>query len=179
MDPTRILTLANTISLLRAFMAIPIIYYLQEESWNLVFILILAAVLSDLLDGYFARRAHEVTHFGKWLDPIADFVVILAVASYLVMEGLFPAWFYWFFLGRYVAIALPAIYYLNTSAIILQSNWYGKWAAGITTLSIVLHIYTIEPLDWLPNFTLYIATGLLTISFYQYISSFLKASKQK
>ena len=98
MDPNRILTLANAISLLRAFLAIPIIYYLQLESWNIAFILIVMAVLSDSLDGYFARRAHEVTHFGKWLDPTADFVVILAVASYLVLEGLFPAWFYWFFL---------------------------------------------------------------------------------
>ncbi|HBN44855.1 MAG TPA: hypothetical protein DD389_00110 [Candidatus Marinimicrobia bacterium] len=179
MDPNRILTLANAISLLRAFLAIPIIYYLQLESWNIAFILIVMAVLSDSLDGYFARRAHEVTHFGKWLDPTADFVVILAVASYLVLEGLFPAWFYWFFLGRYIAIALPAIYYLNLRSYILHSNWYGKWAAGITALSIVLHIYTIEPLYWLPNFTLYIATGLLTISFVKYLKSFRIASKQQ
>lgn len=179
MDPTRIITLANVISMLRALMAIPIIYYLRLENWNMSFILIITAVLSDSLDGYFARRAHEVTHFGKWLDPIADFVVILAVASYLVLEGLFPAWFYWFFLGRYVAIALPAIYYLNIRSYILHSNWYGKWAAGITTLSIVLHIYTIEPLDWLPDYTLYIATALLTISYIKYLISFRTASNQK
>ncbi len=179
MDPTRIITLANVISLLRALMAIPIIYCLRAENWNLSFILIIIAVLSDSLDGYVARRAQEVTHFGKWLDPIADFVVILVVASYLVLEGLFPAWFYWFFLARYIAIALPAIYYLNLRSYILHSNWYGKWAAGITTLSIVLHIYTIEPLDWLPNFTLYIATALLTISFIKYIKSFRQASEKK
>ena len=178
MDPSRILTLANMISLLRAFMAIPIIICLQNENWSIAFILIILAILSDTLDGYVARRAHEVTHFGKWLDPTADFVVILAVASYLVMEGLFPAWFYWFFLGRYVAIALPAIYYLNNSNFILQSNWYGKWAAGITTLSIVLHIFPIAQLAWLPEFTLYIATGLLSYSFLKYLSSFSKASKQ-
>jgi CDP-diacylglycerol--glycerol-3-phosphate 3-phosphatidyltransferase len=178
MDPTRILTVANMISLLRAFMAIPIIYFLQNENWNIAFVLIMLAILSDTLDGYFARRAHEITHFGKWLDPIADFVVILAVASYLVVEGLFPAWFYWFFLGRYVAIALPAIYYLNSRDYILQSNWYGKWAAGISTLSIVLHIFPIAQLSWLPTFTLYIATGLLTISYLKYLQSFSKVSKQ-
>jgi phosphatidylglycerophosphate synthase len=81
-------------------------------------------------------------------------------------------------LGRYVAIALPAIYYLNNSNFILQSNWYGKWAAGITTLSIVLHIFPIAQLAWLPEFTLYIATGLLSYSFLKYLSSFSKASKQ-
>jgi len=178
-DPTRILTLANIISLGRGFMAIPIIYSLQNQEWWLITLgLILIAAVSDMLDGYFARRAHEITHFGKWLDPIADFVVILAVASYLVVEGLFPAWFYWFFLGRYVAIALPAIYYLNSRDYILQSNWYGKWAAGISTLSIVLHIFPIAQLSWLPTFTLYIATGLLTISYLKYLQSFSKVSKQ-
>lgn len=178
LDPTRIITLANVISIIRALLAVPIIYYIQEKNLNLVFILIISAVLSDSLDGYFARRAHEVTHFGKWLDPIADFIVIFAVTSYLVLEGLFPSWFYWFFLFRYIAIALPAIYYLNTSSFILYSNWYGKWAAGVTALSIVLHIFPIEPLDWLPNFTLYIAAGLLLISYVKYIKSFWNESKK-
>ncbi|NWJ90729.1 CDP-alcohol phosphatidyltransferase family protein, partial [Marine Group I thaumarchaeote] len=69
-DPSRILTVANMISLLRAFLALPIIYTLQYPQWRLwTFVLILIALVSDMLDGYFARRAHEVTHFGKWIDP--------------------------------------------------------------------------------------------------------------
>ena len=128
MDPSRILTLANMISLLRAFMAIPIIICLQNENWNIAFVLIILAILSDTLDGYVARRAHEVTHFGKWLDPTADFVVILAVASYLVMEGLSPAGFNCFFLGRLFPFASPAIYYLNNTNFILHSNGYEKCA---------------------------------------------------
>lgn len=145
----------------------------------MAFILIIAAVLSDALDGYFARLAREVTHFGKWIDPIADFIVILAVTSYLVMEGLFPAWFYWFFLGRYVAIALPAIYYLNTSHFILSSNWYGKWAAGITTLAVVLHVFPIKQIDWLPNMLLYTATILLTVSYIKYLRTFARHSAEQ
>ncbi len=178
-DPTRILTVANIISLLRALLAIPIVFSLQQEYWNIAFILIIIAVLSDTLDGYFARLAHEVTEVGKWLDPIADFIVIFAVASYLVMEGLFPAWFYWFFLGRYVAIALPAIYYFNHNHFILSSNWYGKWAAGITTLAVVLHIFPIETIDWLPTICLYGATGLLTISYIKYLRTFARLSAAK
>ncbi len=176
-DPNRILTVANIISLLRAIMAIPIINSLQNQYWNIAFILIIIAVLSDALDGYFARRANEVTHFGQWLDPIADFIVILAVTSYLVMEGIFPIWFYWFFLVRYVAIASPAIYFLIQHQFILSSNWYGKWAAGITACAIVLHIYSIEPLNWLPDATLYIASVLLIVSFIKYIRIFLNISK--
>ena len=77
-DPTRVLTLANFISLLRALSAIPIIYTLSVPHLNWISpILILVSAFSDVLDGYFARRAHEVTHLGKWLDPVADFVGIV------------------------------------------------------------------------------------------------------
>ena len=96
-DPNEVLTLSNFISLLRAFSAIPIIYSLAYPEWNWITgILILFAVLSDALDGYFARRAGSVTHFGKWIDPAADFIVIVSVLVYLVGVGRFPAWFFYF-----------------------------------------------------------------------------------
>ena len=96
-DPTKILTLANIISLGRAILAVPIIFTLRDPSLGtLTFVLILIAVLSDALDGWVARKAHEVTHFGKWIDPIADFVCIFAVVAYLTLIDRFPSWFFLF-----------------------------------------------------------------------------------
>ena len=114
-DPSRILTLANFISLLRALLAIPIIYTLKynDQYLHFTFWLIVIAVLSDALDGWVARKSNNVTHFGQWLDPISDFIVILAVTAFMVYDGLFPTWFFIFYLFRYVSIALPAIYLLN------------------------------------------------------------------
>ena len=64
-DPTRILTLANIISLGRALLAVPIIYTLRDPALGTItFVLIIIAILSDALDGWVARKAHEVTHFG-------------------------------------------------------------------------------------------------------------------
>lgn len=173
-DPSRILTMANFVSLLRALMALPIIYTLRfPEMAAYTFIFIILAILSDALDGYLARRAHQVTHFGQWLDPIADFVVIIAVTSYLVLVGRFPEWFYIFFLVRYVSIALPAIYFLNHSGFFLSANWYGKWAAGVSGVAILLHIFPLRGLPWLPNTTLWIATGLLSVSWILYFKTYI------
>ena len=102
-DPTRVLTLANLISLLRACSAIPIIYSMAYPEWNWITgIIVLLAILSDALDGYFARRADSVTHFGKWLDPAADFIVIVSVLVYLVGVRSFPVWFFYFYLFRHI-----------------------------------------------------------------------------
>ncbi|MFQ6611748.1 MAG: CDP-alcohol phosphatidyltransferase family protein [Fidelibacterota bacterium] len=169
-DPTRILTVANIISLLRALLAVPIVYTLRNPGWGtFTFILIVLAVLSDAADGWLARRAHEVTHFGKWLDPIADFAVILAVVSFLVLIDRFPAWFLIFYLVRYVAIATPAIYLLNHNRFVLSANWWGKWSTGMTALAIFLHIFPVNALPWLPAMVLYVATALLLISWLRYI----------
>ena len=113
-DPSRIITLANFISMLRALSAIPIIYSMANPRWNWITgILILMAALSDALDGYFARKAKAVTHFGKWIDPAADFIVIISVLVYLVGINEFPVWFFYFYLIRHVIIAGFAIYCIN------------------------------------------------------------------
>ena len=173
-DPTRILTLANFISLCRALLAVPIIYTLRDPSLGTItFILVVIAILSDALDGYFARRSHEVPHFGKWLDPAADFIVIIAILVYMVGTGQFPAWFFYFYLIRHVIIASFAIYCLNYGYMILHSNWWGKWSTGITALGVFLHIFDFSALPWLKMTSIYIATFLLAVSMVQYLQQFI------
>ena len=173
-DPTRVLTLANFISLFRAFLAIPIIYSMVYPSWNwLTGVLILIAILSDALDGYFARRAKAVTHFGKWLDPAADFIVIISILVYLVGINKFPLWFFIFYLSRHIIIAGFAIYCINYGFMILHANWWGKWATGISTLGIFLHIFDFSSLPWLKMTSIYVAAILLLISMVQYLNQFI------
>ena len=122
-NPSKVLTLANIISLLRAAMAIPIIYTLNYPDLRTVTAgIIILAILSDALDGYFARRAGEVTHIGMWLDPIADFIVITSIVLYLVIMGMFPLWFFSFYIVRHFMIAVPALYFVNTGQYILHST---------------------------------------------------------
>ena len=175
-DPTRVMTLANFISLFRAFLAIPIIYSMAYEMWNwLTGYLIIIAVLSDALDGYFARRSKAVTHFGKWLDPAADFIVIISILVYLVGTNQFPIWFFAFYLVRHVIIAGFAIYCINYGYMILHANWWGKWATGISTLGIFLHIFDFSDLPWLKMMSIYVATILLVISMIQYLKQFINS----
>ena len=168
-NPSKVLTLANTISLLRAAAAIPIIYTLNYPDLRAVTAgIVILAILSDALDGYFARKAGEVTHVGMWLDPIADFIVITAIVLFLVIMDLFPRWFFCFYIIRHFMIAVPALYFVNTGQYILHSNWWGKWTTGITTLTVFLHIFEFPDIWWLKPFTLYSALILALISWLIY-----------
>ena len=87
-DPSRVLTLANFISMLRALSAIPIIYSLAYPEWNWITgFLILFAILSDALDGYFARKTNTVSVIGEVIDPIADKIIVATALILLVMDG--------------------------------------------------------------------------------------------
>ena len=178
-DPTRVITLANFISMHRALSAIPIIYTMAYPEWHwLTGILILLAALSDALDGYFARRAHSVTHFGKWLDPVADFIVILAVVMYMVGTNQFPAWFFYFYLFRHIIIAGFSVYCINYGYMILEANWWGKWATGLTVLGVFLHIFEFAALPWLKMASIYIACVLMIISMVQYLIQFISSIRR-
>ena len=63
--PTRVITLANLLSVLRAFLTLPIIYSLAHNKIVWAVLLIIIAIITDWLDGYYARKAHEVSSIGK------------------------------------------------------------------------------------------------------------------
>jgi cardiolipin synthase len=179
-NPSKVLTLANIISLLRAAAAIPIIYTLNYPDLRAVTAgIVILAILSDALDGYFARKAGEVTHVGMWLDPIADFIVITSVVLSLVIMDIFPLWFFCFYIIRHFMIAVPALYFVNTGQYVLHSNWWGKWTTGITTLTIFLHIFEFPDIWWLKPFTLYSALVLALISWLIYYRDYYNVLRGK
>ena len=161
-------------------MAIPIIYSLQNQEWWLITLgLILIAAVSDMLDGYFARRAHEVTHIGKWLDPICDTICIGSVVFYLILNGIIPMWFFIVLILRYVSISIGAIYFINHTDLVLSANIFGKWASGLTALFDLLKIIPrTEILELLTMTCLLIVIPLLLISWIVYIRTFFKEFKK-
>ena len=92
----RIMTLANAISISRIFLAIPLVLLFEdiskgdlEKLWW-AFGLIIIIVLTDFLDGFVARKAEEITNFGKLIDPVADKVCMMVVMIYLIISYKLP-----------------------------------------------------------------------------------------
>jgi len=89
------LNLPNIITMLRVVI-IPVLFFLLADPgrvWSLIIaILFILAALTDLLDGYVARKYKIVTNIGKFLDPIADKLIVNTAMILMIPIGRIPAW---------------------------------------------------------------------------------------
>lgn len=99
------------------------------------------AVLSctDALDGYLARSRGEVTNFGKFIDPLADKILVCAALLALVELQLLPSWVALIILGReFIVSGLRML--VATHGIVVAASWYGKAKTVTQIIAILLFI---------------------------------------
>ena len=172
MHPDRIVTISNVISILRAFMVLPILYFLQKGKGDVALIFILIAIISDVLDGWLARISNEITDIGKILDPVADKVVIFSVMLYLMFADRMPAYFFLLLAVRDLTIVLMGVYLLNNCKIAPYSNKLGKIAVTFTSATVLAFVYSDIAHNWvLP--IMWISIFFLLISWVQYCHFFV------
>ncbi len=137
----RIMTLANAISISRIFLALPLVWYLEQDKTMIAMVYIVLIVLSDLFDGMVARRADEITNFGKMIDPIADKICMMVVIIYLVFEYGMPFLIFFILLGvRDIILVILTIFNQDRAGQVFQSKWAGKWFIGISAFTMFLYV---------------------------------------
>ena len=110
------------------------------------------ASLTDLLDGYLARRWKQVTTLGKLLDPLADKLLIMGALISLVELDLAPAWMTFIILGREMAITgLRGI--ASEEGITIAAERMGKWKLGAQIAAISCLILGPKLDAWLYEWT--------------------------
>lgn len=92
---TQHLTLPNQLTILRLLL-VPLIGYTLSASWpfhdQVSAVVYASAAATDTLDGRLARSRHQVSELGKFLDPLADKVLVITVLAILVGEAVVPFW---------------------------------------------------------------------------------------
>ncbi len=86
------MTLPNAISMIRAALVAPVVWLVALGHPALALAVFSLASISDLVDGPLARRRHEVTVLGTFLDPLADKILIAGTLAALAVQGAAPAW---------------------------------------------------------------------------------------
>lgn len=113
------------------FLGIPVTYWLID----LIFVI---ASITDKLDGYLARKNNQVTTFGKFLDPLADKILVLAAMIMLVEMAKLPAWIPIIVLAReFLVSGYRLIAVEKGGKVIPASNW-GKLKTVTQMIAIIL-----------------------------------------
>ena len=102
------------------------------------------ASLTDFLDGYLARKYHLITDFGKFIDPVADKLLVLSVFILLTEKGLFPGWAAVLILARELSIDGLRLVAMTRQKVIAAGH-LGKIKTFSQMLLILLLILTRQP----------------------------------
>jgi len=173
-----IFTIANLISFFRMFAGIPLIYCLQKMDINNQYFyyslyIVIFIIVSDVLDGYLARKTKTVTSLGKIIDPVADKICLMFVLIYLIDIYNTPFLIFFILLSiRDVILIAFTVYLILYKDIVSQANNWGKFFIFITMLMIVFHLFEIN--TYLQGVFYWLSIILLLISMFVYIKEHSK-----
>jgi len=133
----------------------------------------LLAAVTDVLDGYIARKYDKITKLGRVLDPLADKLLQCSALLCLYLDGTLPLWPLLLFIGKELATLIGGAVMLGRFKDVISSNVFGKAATFVMSLAIFTLIVFTVPADA----ALYIviaAFALLILALLSYTIPFFK-----
>lgn len=133
---------------------------------NVIFIV---ASLTDLFDGKIARKYNLVTNFGKFMDPLADKLLVCSALICLIQLGQLPAWVVIIIISREFIISGFRLVAADNGIVIAASYW-GKFKTTFQMIAVILMIFNIPALATVTMIILVIAVVLTVISLVDYVA---------
>ena len=160
------MTTANKLTILRVVL-IPvflILAYTGHSLWALAVFLL--ASFTDFLDGYIARHYDQITNFGKFMDPLADKVLVMAAMCWFVETGRMPGWALALVLLREFAVSGMRLVAAEQGRVIAAArSGKIKTFATMLCLSLMLLIPAPDPVeDSAPDLVALIGTAVILVT---------------
>ena len=156
---------ANLLSLLRLALAGPVTYLVARPDRGqdgLLMLLIGAAILTDVLDGYLSRKLNQASDLGKILDPVADKAIMAGGVLAAVWSRGFPALLVWLLLYRDVLILVLGWLVSRRIGRITTANRWGKLNTAV--MALLCLSYVVSPAGWVTAGLTYLALATILIS---------------
>lgn len=101
-------------------------------------VIFIIGALTDKLDGYLARKNNQITNFGKFLDPIADKILVISALLILVEVDRLPAWIPIIIITRELAVSGYRLIVVEQNGKVIAANMWGKLKTVTQMLAIIL-----------------------------------------
>ena len=174
------MNLANKLTLFRvilvpffiAALMIPVIPF----GYTVALVIFALASITDMLDGKVARKYNMITDLGKFLDPLADKVLVAAALICFIELGWAPAWAVWLIMAReFMVSGIRLVAAGSKEKIVIAANIWGKLKTASTMVAIcfilIMHILTDNfgvlagmPVQIITDVLIYICTFLTALS---------------
>ena len=179
------MNLPNKLTVFRVILIVPFVLLLlgghSEWGWfNAVFggimeytdyialVIFIIASLTDMLDGKIARKYNLVTNFGKFMDPLADKLLVCSAMICLIEMDRIPAWIVIVIISREFIISGFRLVASDNHVVIAASYW-GKFKTTFQMIMVCLMIANIAALNILTHIIMWVALALTIISLIDYI----------
>jgi len=126
----------NFLTILRILMTVVFICIFKTNMIAAAILFVLASI-TDYLDGYWARKYHLITSFGKIMDPIADKFLVLAAFGMFAHIGAFYWWMFWIFAVREIGVTLFRFWAMSKGRV-LAAEKLGKAKTVVQISSIII-----------------------------------------
>jgi len=167
------MNLPNKLTVLRMIMIVPFVFFMLTDvagdmsKW-IALALFVVARLTDLLDGHIARKYNLVTNFGKFMDPLADKLLVCAAMICLVENDKIPSWVVIVIISREFIISGFRLI-ASDNGIVIAASYWGKFKTVFQMIMIVLMIADIAAIQIVTQIVMWIALVLTVISLIDYL----------
>lgn len=176
------MNIPNALTILRLFL-VPVFVILYGNAGDFksrvaATIIFILASLTDVLDGYIARKYNLITDFGKLADPVADKLMQLSAIGCLTLNGRISFWILGLFALKEAIMVLGGLSLLKDKYVV-QSKWSGKIATVILFLSVNIILVTDDKILPPKSATLLMTFSIIAtiIAFFDYAQMYLKVKE--
>ena len=128
---------ANKLTLIRVVLIPVFIVLLYLDLTLAALAVFILASVTDFIDGYVARHYHQITDFGKFMDPLADKLLVMSAMAWFVEAGWMPGWAFFIVLAREFAVTGLRLVAVE-QGLVIAAGKSGKVKTASTVVCIVL-----------------------------------------
>ena len=177
----KIMTVPNVITFVRLFLVpvFAILFFAFSEMRYLALICFIVACISDIADGYIARKYNMVSEIGQVLDPFADKLMYITVVFCLVYTARINFWLFLIYMTKELVMIIAAAIMFEKDDHTIPAKWYGKLSTVLFFLVIVVAIVCPESWIFWVNIAYCVVLLISIYAFVEYGIEYLKFKKSK
>ncbi len=168
------MNIANLLTTIRFFL-VPIVGWLLYNNQNIWAIVVLVlSGLTDIFDGFFARKFNTVTSWGKLADPLADKLMQIMVLVMLFIKDKISIVIVIILILKEIFMVIGSYFLYKEDNVVVSANWYGKIATVLIYFAVIFIIFNVP----YASIIMILAVAFSLFSLLMYTLNFLKLKSQ-